>query len=90
MVEQNKKSIDPATLEMIEKAAQDKARVVFERADTVKACPIGAEGSCCSICAMGPCRVPLPKGKVETPEEKKRRTGAVSYTHLTLPTKRIV
>ena len=84
MVEQNKKSIDPATLEMIEKAAQDKVRVVFERADTVKPCPIGAEGSCCSICAMGPCRTPLPKGKVETPEEKKRRTGVCGATAETI------
>ena len=84
MVEQNKKSIDPATLEMIEKAVQDKARVVFERADTVKPCPIGAEGSCCSICAMGPCRTPLPKGKVETPEEKKRRTGVCGATAETI------
>jgi len=84
MVEQNKKSIDPATLEMIEKAAQDKVRVVFERADTVKACPIGAEGSCCSICAMGPCRTPLPKGKTETPEEKKRRTGVCGATAETI------
>ena len=90
MVEQNKKSIDPATLEMIEKAAQDKVRVVFERADTVKACPIGAEGSCCSICAMGPCRVPLPKGKVETPEEKKRRTGVCGATAETIAARNFV
>ncbi len=90
MVEQNKKSIDPATLEMIEKAAQDKVRVVFERVDTVKACPIGAEGSCCSICAMGPCRVPLPKGKVETPEEKKRRTGVCGATAETIAARNFV
>ncbi len=90
MVEQNKKSIDPATMEMIEKAAQDKVRVVFERADTVKACPIGAEGSCCSICAMGPCRVPLPKGKVETPEEKKRRTGVCGATAETIAARNFV
>jgi len=84
MVEQNKKSIDQATLEMIEKASQDGARVAFERAETTKACPIGAEGSCCSICAMGPCRTPLPKGRVETPEEKKRRTGVCGATAETI------
>ena len=84
MVEQNKKSIDQATLEMIEKAAQDGARVAFERAETTKACPIGAEGSCCNICAMGPCRTPLPKGKTETPEEKKRRTGVCGATGETI------
>jgi len=84
MVEQNKKSIDQATLEMIEKATQDKARTVFERAEAIKPCPIGAEGSCCSICAMGPCRVPLARGKVETPEEKKRRTGVCGATGETI------
>ena len=53
MAEKEVKSIDPATLEMIEKAAQDGARVVFERAGTTRACPIGAEGNCCSIWAKG-------------------------------------
>ena len=78
------KSIDPATNEMIEKAAREGVRVVFDRAETMKACPIGSEGSCCSICAMGPCRVPLPKGKEETPEEKKKRTGVCGATAETI------
>ncbi len=80
MAEKEKKSIDAATNEMIEKAAQDGVRVVFDRAETVRPCPIGAEGNCCSNCAMGPCRVPLAKGKVETPEEKKKRTGVCGAT----------
>ncbi len=79
-----KKSIDQATVEMIDKAARDKARVVFERAEKIKPCPIGAEGSCCSICAMGPCRVPLPKGKTETAEEKRKRTGVCGATAETI------
>ena len=74
------KSIDQATVEMIDKAAQEGVRVVFERAQTTKPCPIGAEGTCCNICSMGPCRVPLPKGKEETPEEKKKRTGVCGAT----------
>ncbi|MEE9400144.1 MAG: hypothetical protein V3V23_07735, partial [Dehalococcoidales bacterium] len=74
------KSIDQATVEMIDKAVKDGARVVFQRAETTKACPIGAEGNCCSFCAMGPCRVPLPKGKEETAEEKKKRTGVCGAT----------
>ncbi|MDP7415254.1 MAG: anaerobic carbon-monoxide dehydrogenase catalytic subunit, partial [Dehalococcoidales bacterium] len=41
-------------------------------------------GSCCSNCAMGPCRVPLPKGKEETPEEKKKRTGVCGATAETI------
>jgi len=85
--EQEKKkiqSIDPATIEMIEKAAADGVRTVFDRADKMKACPIGAEGSCCSICGMGPCRVPLPRGKEETPEQKKLRTGVCGATAETI------
>ena len=84
MAEQGKKSIDPATIEMIEKATQDGAKVVFERAETMRACPIGAEGSCCAHCAMGPCRVPLPKGKEETPEEKQKRQGVCGATAETI------
>ena len=78
------KSIDEATLDMIKKAAEDGVRTVFDRADTTKPCPIGSEGSCCNICAMGPCRVPLPKGKEETPEEKRKRTGVCGATAETI------
>ncbi len=85
-----KKSIDIATIEMIEKAAQDGARTVFERAATTKACPIGLEGSCCSICAMGPCRVMLPRGKVETPEEKRKRVGVCGATPETIAARNFV
>ncbi|MDO8567510.1 MAG: anaerobic carbon-monoxide dehydrogenase catalytic subunit [Dehalococcoidales bacterium] len=84
MVDKEKKSIDQATNEMLEKAAQDGCRVVFDRAETTRPCPIGAEGSCCSICAMGPCRVPVAKGKVETPEEKRKRTGVCGATAETI------
>ena len=84
MAEKDTKSIDQATTEMIAKAAQDGVKVVFERAEIVKPCPIGAEGSCCNICAMGPCRVPLPKGREETPEDKKRRTGVCGATAETI------
>ena len=84
MVEKEAKSIDQATIEMIEKAAQEGVRVVFERAEKTKPCPIGAEGSCCAMCAMGPCRVPLPKGKTETPEEKRMRVGVCGATPETI------
>ncbi len=73
-------SIDQATIDMIEKAATDGVSTVFERAGSMRPCPIGAEGSCCSNCAMGPCRVPLPRGKEETPEEKKKRVGVCGAT----------
>ena len=84
MAEEKAKSIDQATIEMIEKAASDEARVVFERAEAMKPCPIGSEGSCCSMCSMGPCRVPLPKAKTETPEEKKKRVGVCGATPETI------
>ncbi|MFC1899504.1 anaerobic carbon-monoxide dehydrogenase catalytic subunit [Chloroflexota bacterium] len=80
MAEKEIKSIDQATVDMIEKAARDGASVVFERAANMRACPIGSEGSCCSNCAMGPCRVPLPRGKSETPEEHKKRVGICGAT----------
>jgi carbon-monoxide dehydrogenase catalytic subunit len=77
-------SIDPATLQMIEKAAADGCNTVFDRAETTRPCPIGSEGSCCSQCAMGPCRVPAPKGKTETPEEKEKRRGVCGATPETI------
>jgi len=69
-----KKSIDPASLKMIEKAASDEVSLVFDRAAALKPCPIGAEGSCCSNCSMGPCRIPLPRGR-EKPRRKREREG---------------
>ena len=81
---EKKQSIDPATIKMIEKAAADNVSTVFERAELLKPCPIGAEGSCCSNCAMGPCRVPLPRNKEETPEEKKKRRGVCGATAETI------
>ncbi|MBI2860980.1 MAG: anaerobic carbon-monoxide dehydrogenase catalytic subunit [Chloroflexi bacterium] len=84
------KSIDQATIEMIEKAAEDGASIVFERAVTTRPCPIGDEGSCCSICAMGPCRVPLPKGKEETEEEHRKRKGVCGATAETIAARNFV
>ena len=84
------KSIDPATLEMIEKAAQDGARTVFQRAETTRACPIGEEGMCCSVCAMGPCRVMAPRGKTETAEERRRRVGVCGATPETIAARNFV
>ena len=84
MPEEKKLSIDPATLEMIEKARQDGVSTIFERAGKMSPCPIGAEGSCCAHCAMGPCRVMLPRGKVETPEEHKKRVGLCGATSETI------
>ena len=85
-----KKSIDEATLQLIEKANKDQVSTVFERAEKMAACPIGAEGSCCSNCAMGPCRVPLARGKTETPEDKKKRRGLCGATAETIAARNFV
>ena len=61
MAETEAKSVDHATTKMIEKAAADGVETVFDRAAKLKPCPIGAEGSCCKHCGMGPCRVQAPK-----------------------------
>jgi carbon-monoxide dehydrogenase catalytic subunit len=52
-----KKSIDAATIEMLEQAQADGISTVFDRAEATKPCPIGHEGNCCKLCFMGPCRL---------------------------------
>ncbi|MFB3887474.1 MAG: anaerobic carbon-monoxide dehydrogenase catalytic subunit [Thermodesulfobacteriota bacterium] len=84
MSELEKKSIDPATIKMLKKAQADGCETIFDRADTMKPCPIGAEGSCCRQCAMGPCRVPAPRKRGETVAEKIRRTGLCGATAETI------
>ena len=79
-----KKSIDPATIKMLKKAQADGCETIFDRADSMKPCPIGAEGSCCKNCAMGPCRVPAPKKKGETAAEKAKRMGLCGATAETI------
>ncbi len=69
------RSIDPATIKLIEKAEKDNVSTVFFRADDIKPCPIGVEESCCKICAMGPCR--MPRGKKG---EEKKRVGVCGAT----------
>ncbi len=50
------KSIDPAAIAMLEKAKFEGVSTAFSRVDSMKPCPIGGEGACCSLCYMGPCR----------------------------------
>ena len=50
-------SIDPAALDMLAHADGCGIETAFTRADKMKPCPIGAEGACCRICSMGPCRL---------------------------------
>jgi carbon-monoxide dehydrogenase catalytic subunit len=50
-------SIDPAAIEMLIRAEELGLETAFTRADQMAPCPIGANGTCCKVCFMGPCRV---------------------------------
>jgi len=50
-------SIDPSTQEMLILADDLGIGTAFSRADDMPPCPIGADGMCCKICSMGPCRI---------------------------------
>jgi len=54
---EDKKTIDPAVIEIMEKAEADGVSTAFGRAEATKPCPIGHSGSCCKHCFMGPCRI---------------------------------
>jgi len=90
MADAETKSIDNASIKMIEKAASDGVNTAFDRAETKKPCPIGVEGSCCKHCGMGPCRVPPPKGRKETPEEKQKRKGICGATAETIAARNFI
>jgi len=84
------KSIDVATIEMLDKAATDGVATAFERAAAMRPCPIGGEGSCCRLCSMGPCRLPAPKKRDETAEEKDARRGICGATIETIAARNFV
>ena len=90
MAEVESKSVDQASIEMIEKADSEGVNTAFDRAETMKPCPIGAVGSCCKHCGMGPCRVPLPRGKEETLEEKQKRRGICGATAETIAARNFI
>jgi anaerobic carbon-monoxide dehydrogenase catalytic subunit len=75
MSEDKARSIDKATLELLDKARQENILTVFDRADALKPCPIGVEESCCKVCGMGPCRLPRSKKG-----EEKERVGLCGAT----------
>ena len=77
-------SIDAATQEILKKAQADQIETIWDRADKMKPCPIGAEGACCRICSQGPCRVPPPKKAKEGEEQKKQAVGLCGATAETI------
>jgi carbon-monoxide dehydrogenase catalytic subunit len=50
-------TICESTAQMITKARKDGVELLFDRANDMKACPIGAQSACCKHCSMGPCRL---------------------------------
>ena len=73
-------SIDKGTQEMIARAQKLGIDTVFDRAAQMKPCNIGIQGICCKNCAMGPCRLPLPKGGIEGKDMRKGLCGATANT----------
>jgi carbon-monoxide dehydrogenase catalytic subunit len=80
LVDPQKASIDLATQTMIARAQELGIDTVFDRAVTMKPCAIGMQGICCKNCAMGPCRLPLPKGGIEGEDTRKGMCGATANT----------
>jgi len=62
----SEQTICKATQQMLTKAQRDGVETAYERAASMKACPIGADSACCKHCSMGPCRLNAkdPYGKV--------------------------
>jgi carbon-monoxide dehydrogenase catalytic subunit len=50
-------TIDPAAIEVLKRAEELGYSTAFSRAAKTPPCPIGAEGACCQLCNMGPCRL---------------------------------
>ena len=73
-------SIDEATQEMITRAHELEIETVFDRAENMKPCNIGVQGTCCKNCGMGPCRLPLPKAGITGEDTRKGLCGATPNT----------
>ena len=73
-------SIDEATQKMIARAQELEIETVFDRAQNMKPCNIGAQGTCCKNCGMGPCRLPLPKSGIQGEDDRKGLCGASANT----------
>jgi anaerobic carbon-monoxide dehydrogenase catalytic subunit len=69
---------------MLKKAQADGVETIWDRAQAMKPCPIGAEGACCRICSQGPCRVPPPKKAKEGEPQKKQAVGLCGATAETI------
>jgi anaerobic carbon-monoxide dehydrogenase catalytic subunit len=73
-------SYEVSTQVMIDRSHKLGVETIFDRAVTMKPCNIGIQGICCKNCAMGPCRLPLPKGGIEGEDTRKGLCGATANT----------
>ncbi len=73
-------TVDPACQSMIERSREMEIETIFDRAQTMKPCNIGVQGTCCKNCAQGPCRLPLPKSGIEGEDTRKGLCGATAET----------
>ena len=73
-------SIDPATVKMIDRSREMEIETIFDRAQSMKACNIGVQGTCCKNCSQGPCRLPLTKAVIEGEDTRKGLCGATPET----------
>lgn len=73
-------TVDTATEKMINLSREMEIETIFDRAQTMKACNIGLQGTCCKNCAQGPCRLPLPKSGIEGEDTRKGLCGATPET----------
>ena len=80
LADSNTVSIEASTQEMIRRAQRLQIDTVFDRAVTMKPCAIGLQGICCKNCAMGPCRLPLPKEGIVGEDTRKGLCGATANT----------
>jgi carbon-monoxide dehydrogenase catalytic subunit len=80
VVKPQEMSVDPATIKMIERSREMNIETIFDRAQTMKPCNIGIQGTCCKNCAQGPCRLPLPKSGIEGKDTRKGLCGATPET----------
>jgi carbon-monoxide dehydrogenase catalytic subunit len=54
---ENIKSANKAAEEILRWGEERNIETCFDRAQKLKPCPIGAQGACCKVCHMGPCRL---------------------------------
>ncbi len=79
-IKPEEKSVDQATVQMLHKAQEDGVETIFDRAETMKPCNIGIQGTCCKVCSQGPCRLPLTKKDQEGEDTRMGLCGATADT----------